>query len=92
MAAGLPEEGVTVSGKVVLPVGVPEPQSLGRVVDNLDRRLREGRMEEYVPIPTGFHPLDEYLEGDLHADDLWLLGGMQNDKDSCGAQPPHNHC
>jgi replicative DNA helicase len=35
-------------------------------------------MEDYVPIPTGFHPLDEYLEGGLHADDLWLLGGIQN--------------
>ncbi len=61
MAAGHREGGVTVDSKVVLPVGVPEPQSLGAVVDNLERRLREGRMEDYVPIPTGFHPLDGYL-------------------------------
>ena len=78
MAAGRPEDTVSVRDRVVLPVGVPEPQSLGAVVDDLDRRLREGRIEDYVPIPTGFHPLDEYLEGGLHADDLWLLGGMQN--------------
>ncbi len=78
MAAGVAEGGVSMGGKVVLPVGVAEPQTLSGVVDNLDRRLREGRMEDYLPIPTGFHPLDEYLEGGLHADDLWLLGGMQN--------------
>ncbi len=65
-------------GRVVLPVGVPEPRTLGGVVDELDRRLREGRIEDYLPIPTGFSPIDEYLEGGLHADDLWLLGGIQN--------------
>ena len=65
-------------GEVVLPVGVPEPMTLGAVVDDLDRRLRAGRIEDYVPIPTGFGLLDEYLEGGLHADDLWLLGGIQN--------------
>ena len=78
VAAGRPEGSVTAIDRVVLPVGVPEPQSLGAVVDDLDQRLREGCIEDYVPIPTGFHPLDEYLEGGLHADDLWLLGGMQN--------------
>lgn len=64
--------------KVVLPVGVPEPQTLGDVVNDLDRRLREGRLEDYLPIPTGFMPLDEYLGGGLHAEDLTLIGGMQN--------------
>jgi hypothetical protein len=64
--------------KVVLPVGVPEPQTLGDVVNDLDRRLREGRLEDYLPIPTGFMPLDEYLGGGLHAEDLTLVGGMQN--------------
>ncbi len=65
-------------GKVVLPVGVPGPQSLADVVDDLDQRLREGRVEDYLPIPTGFTPFDEYLGGGLHAEDLWLVGGMQN--------------
>jgi replicative DNA helicase len=64
--------------KVVLPVGVPEPQALGDVVNDLDRRLREGRLEDYLPVPTGFKPLDEYLGGVLHAEDLALIGGMQN--------------
>jgi len=64
--------------KVVLPVGVPEPQTLGDVVNDLDRRLREGRLEDYLPILTGFTPLDEYLGGGLHAEDLTLIGGMQN--------------
>ena len=40
--------------KVILPVGVPEPQTLGAVVNDLDRRLRSGRMEDYRPIATGF--------------------------------------
>ncbi|MEA3375402.1 MAG: DnaB-like helicase C-terminal domain-containing protein, partial [Chloroflexota bacterium] len=65
-------------GKVVLPVGVPGPQSLADVVDDLDQRLREGRVEDYLPIPTGLAPFDEYLGGGLHAEDLWLVGGMQN--------------
>jgi hypothetical protein len=78
VAAGRSEGSVSAIDRVVLPVGVPKPQSLGAVVDDLDQRLREGRTEDYVPIPTGFHPLDEYLEGGLHADDLWLWGGIQN--------------
>ena len=77
MAVRCPESGLTMES-VVLPVGVPEPQTLGGVVDDLDRRLREGRVEDYLPIPTGFSPLDKYLEGGLHADDLWLVGGIQN--------------
>ncbi len=64
--------------EVVLPVGVPEPRVLGGVVNDLDQRLREGRLEHYVPIATGFDPIDAYLEGGLHAEDLWLVGGMQN--------------
>jgi hypothetical protein len=63
---------------VVLPVGVPRPKTLGDVVNDLDQRLREGRIEDYAPIPTGFDPIDDYLEGGLHAEDLWLVGGMQN--------------
>ena len=47
-------------------------------MNDLDRRLREGRLEDYLPIPTGFTPLDEYLGGGLHAEDLTLIGGMQN--------------
>lgn len=39
-------------------VGVAEP---GNVVDDLDQRLREGRLEDNLPIPTGFTPYDEYL-------------------------------
>lgn len=64
--------------KVVLPVGVPEPQTLGDVVDDLDQRLREGSIEDYLPVPTGFYPFDECLGGGLHSEDLWLVGGIQN--------------
>jgi replicative DNA helicase len=64
--------------RVILPVGVPEPQTLGAVVDDLDQRLRSGRVEDYRPIATGFVPLDEYLGGGLHAEDLVLIGGIQN--------------
>ena len=64
--------------RVILPVGVPRPQTLSEVVGDLDRRLREGRLEDYLPIPTGFTPLDKYLGGGLHAEDLILVGGIQN--------------
>ncbi|MDY6878404.1 MAG: hypothetical protein SWK90_19675 [Chloroflexota bacterium] len=40
--------------KIVLPAGAPEPQTLGDVVNDLDRRMWEGRLEDYLPIPTGF--------------------------------------
>jgi hypothetical protein len=65
-------------GKVVLPIDVAEPQTLGEVVNDLDCRLREGRIEDYLPIPTGFAPLDRYLGGGLHTEDLVLVGGIQN--------------
>ena len=64
--------------EVILPAAVPSPMTLGDVVDDLNLRLQEGRAEDYVPIPTGFEPIDEYLGGGLHTEDLWLLGGMQN--------------
>lgn len=64
--------------KIVLPVGVPEPQTLGSVVNDFDSRLQKGQIEDYLPIPTGFVSLDRYLGGGLHAEDLILVGGIQN--------------
>jgi hypothetical protein len=65
-------------GKVILPIDVAEPQTLGDVVDDWDRSLREGRLDNYLPIPTGFPLLDEHLGGGLYAEDLTLVGGIQN--------------
>ena len=35
-------------------------------------------MEDCLPILSGFTPLDEYLGDGLHAEDLTLIGGVQN--------------
>ncbi|MEA3376965.1 MAG: DnaB-like helicase C-terminal domain-containing protein, partial [Chloroflexota bacterium] len=35
-------------------------------------------LENYLPIPTGFTPFEEYLGSGLHGEDLWLVAGMQN--------------
>ncbi|MBN1890448.1 MAG: hypothetical protein JW850_20815 [Thermoflexales bacterium] len=63
--------------RIVLPAGVDFPRTLYEVTAEFDRRLKEGKLANYRPIPTGFSPLDDYLGGGLQAEDLVLLGGPQ---------------
>ncbi|MBN1890440.1 MAG: hypothetical protein JW850_20775 [Thermoflexales bacterium] len=65
------------SERIVLPAGVGFPRTLYEVTTEFDRRLKEGKLANYRPIPTGFSPLDDYLGGGLQAEDLVLLGGPQ---------------
>ncbi len=63
--------------ELTLPAGVAEPHSLFEVVSSFNRSLREGQIDFFAPIPTGFDPLDKLLGGGLQSGDLLLLGGPQ---------------
>ncbi|MEP7356923.1 MAG: hypothetical protein ABI847_06755, partial [Anaerolineales bacterium] len=54
------------------------PQNLWETVQAFNQRLRSGNLENYRPAPLGFPQLDECLGGGLRAEDLCLVGGMQN--------------
>lgn len=54
------------------------PQDLWETVNRFNERLRDGRLENYRPVPLGFPEIDECLGGGLRAEDLALVGGMQN--------------
>jgi replicative DNA helicase len=64
--------------QLVLPTGLHFPQSVGEISREFDARIREGRLEGYLPIPTGFAELDEVLGGGFLSGCLLLLGGRQN--------------
>ena len=66
------------SRQLVLPTGLHFPQSVGEISREFDARIREGRLEGYLPIPTGFAELDEVLGGGFLSGCLLLLGGRQN--------------
>lgn len=54
------------------------PFDLGEVIERFDIRLRGGQLENYRPAPLGFPQIDDCLGGGLRAEDLVLIGGMQN--------------
>lgn len=54
------------------------PQNLWETVQAFNQRLRSGNLENYRPAPLGFPQLDACLGGGLRAEDLCLVGGMQN--------------
>jgi len=54
------------------------PWTLGETVQHFDDRIRAGNLDLYRPIPLGLPQIDECLGGGMHAEDLVLLGGMQN--------------
>lgn len=54
------------------------PLNLAEVVERFDVRLRSGNLENYRPAPLGFPQIDACLGGGLRAEDLMLVGGMQN--------------
>lgn len=62
---------------VVYPISVEPPAPVADVVDVLDDRIRGSFAETLRPVKTGLNPLDEYMSGGFHAEDLVLVGGMQ---------------
>ena len=57
-------------------VSPPTPVVPG-VVSQLNKRIKEGYAVTLRPVPTGFDPLDQYMSGGFHSEDLVLIGGIQ---------------
>lgn len=53
------------------------PRTLTQVLSEANDRVIRGDLVDYVPIPTGFDPLDGFIGGGLRKTELVLLGGAQ---------------
>lgn len=53
------------------------PRTLAQVMTEANDMVVQGDLSEYVPIPTGFDPLDGFIGGGLRKTELVLLGGAQ---------------
>jgi replicative DNA helicase len=53
------------------------PRTLAQVISEADEKIMQGDLVDYVPIPTGFDPLDGFIGGGLRKTELTLLGGAQ---------------
>lgn len=66
----------------VQPVGATRgnahmPRTLTQVLNEANERVVRGDLVDYVPMPTGFDPLDGFIGGGLRKTELVLLGGAQ---------------
>lgn len=57
--------------------GAHLPRTLTQVMNEANERVVRGDLVDYVPIPTGFDPLDGFIGGGLRKTELVLLGGAQ---------------
>lgn len=53
------------------------PRTLTQVINEANDRVVRGDLVDYVPLPTGFDPLDGFIGGGLRKTELILLGGAQ---------------
>jgi replicative DNA helicase len=53
------------------------PRTLTQVISEADEKVMQGDLVDYVPLPTGFDPLDGLIGGGLRKTELTLLGGAQ---------------
>lgn len=53
------------------------PRTLAQVMSEANDMVVRGDLTEYVPLPTGFDPLDGMIGGGLRKTELILLGGAQ---------------
>ena len=53
------------------------PRTLSQVISEADDKVMQGDLVDYIPIPTGFNPLDGLIGGGLRKTELTLLGGAQ---------------
>src|SRR5512137_392981 len=51
------------------------PATLAEVMEEVEYQAQNGSAERLRPIPTGFTPLDEILNGGLRAGELMMIGG-----------------
>jgi len=57
--------------------GAHLPRTLTQVLNEANDRVVKGDLVDYVPMPTGFDPLDGFIGGGLRKTELILLGGSQ---------------
>lgn len=57
--------------------GAHLPRTLSQVISEADDKVVQGDLVDYMPMPTGFDPLDGYIGGGLRKTELVLLGGAQ---------------
>ncbi|MCS7071538.1 MAG: AAA family ATPase, partial [Anaerolinea sp.] len=57
--------------------GAHLPRTLAQVLNEANERVIRGDLVDYVPLPTGFDPLDGLIGGGLRKTELVLLGGAQ---------------
>ncbi len=53
------------------------PRTLTQVLNEANERVIQGDLVDYVPMSTGFDPLDGFVGGGLRKTELTLLGGAQ---------------
>lgn len=53
------------------------PRTLAQVLNEANQMVVGGDLTEFVPLPTGFDPLDGLIGGGLRKTELVLLGGAQ---------------
>ncbi|HBY97234.1 MAG: DnaB helicase C-terminal domain-containing protein [Ardenticatenaceae bacterium] len=51
------------------------PATLAEVMSDVERQVAGGDRERFRPLPTGFDPLDDVLNGGLRRGDLLVIGG-----------------
>lgn len=57
--------------------GAHLPRTLTQVINEADEKVMQGDLVDYVPLATGFDPLDGLIGGGLRKTELTLLGGAQ---------------
>ncbi|MDL1885646.1 hypothetical protein FBR01_18630, partial [Anaerolineae bacterium CFX8] len=57
--------------------GAHMPRTLTQVISEANDRVIQGDLVDYVPMSTGFDPLDGFIGGGLRKTELVLLGGAQ---------------
>jgi replicative DNA helicase len=53
------------------------PRTLAQVINEANDHVVRGDLTEFVPLPTGFDPLDGLIGGGLRKTELVLIGGAQ---------------
>lgn len=51
------------------------PASLAQVMQDVEHQVASGETAQYRPLPTGFDPLDDILNGGLRRGELLVMGG-----------------
>jgi replicative DNA helicase len=57
--------------------GAHLPRTLTQVLNEANDRVVRGDLVDFVPLPSGFDPLDGFIGGGLRKTELLLLGGAQ---------------